>query len=323
MNEPLGNGNDVSGESEVPLTSWREVGRENFPPHCGGPFWRALGRLRLWPVVTLYGLLLCDIVPPVQAQTNGAAWAVFDLGGGVTLEMIRVPAGRFAMSPPAADGTAAEHPARRVTISKPFLLGRYEVTQGQWATVMGYNPSFQEGATDPRKPVDGITWEEAQQFCDRLNERLPRSRCRFGLPTEAQWEYALRAGTATRFFWGPEEAPAREYAWFGGTDGTHAVGLKKPNAWGFFDMAGHVAEWCHDFYDAQLPEGDYADPVGPAAGRARVIRGGNWTGGAFRLASHVRELPGTVCLQFAGMRVAAVRSEAEPSPVSLRSTTPP
>ena len=269
------------------------------------------GLLRLWPVVALLGLQPFGTERPLQAQTNGVALVVFDLPGGERLEMIRVPAGSFPMGPPAPDGTAAEHPARRVKISRPFLLGKYEITQGQWEAVMGYNPSFRPGPADRVKPVDGITWEEAREFCDRLNERLPRSGYRFSLPTEAQWEYALRAGTATRYFWGPDESRATEYAWFGSLDGTHAAGLKKPNAWGFFDMAGNVAEWCQDLFAVQLPDGDLVDPVGPATGRARVLRGGSWTGGAFRLASHVREQSGAPCLQFAGMRVAAALTDKQ------------
>ena len=167
-------------------------------------------------------------------------------------------------------------------ITKPFYLGKYLVTQEQWEDVMGSNPATSRGR---RSPVETVSWDDCQEFIRKLNARfphpgpLPEGEGVFRLPTEAQWEYACRAGSTTRYCFGDDESGLGEYAWYDANSGgkTHPVGEKKPNAWGLYDMHGNVWEWCQDWYDG----GYYAksptdDPTGPAAGSYRVIRGGSW-----------------------------------------------
>ncbi len=169
-----------------------------------------------------------------------------------------------------------EWPMTRVTLTQPFWLGRTEVTQAQWTALMGSNPSTFEGDD---LPVEQVSWEDAMAFCRKLTEReraagrLPAGYT-YTLPTEAQWEYACRAGTT-----GDLAGDLDATAWYArNSDGTtHPVGTKQPNAWGLFDMHGNVWEWCKDWTTAHYPGGAVADPVWPAFQGARVERGGAWT----------------------------------------------
>jgi formylglycine-generating enzyme required for sulfatase activity len=164
-------------------------------------------------------------------------------------------------------------PRRRVTLTQPFYLGQYEVTQEQWEKVMGSNPSHCQGA---KRPVDTVSWNACQEFLAKLQKRTGR---KLALPTEAQWEYACRAGTSTPWSFGDSDATMGDYAWSDSNSGhtTHAVGEKKPNAWGLYDMHGNVAEWCADWYVKHAySRGDATDPSGPASGDSRIARGGAW-----------------------------------------------
>lgn len=201
-----------------------------------------------------------------------------DLGKGVKLELVLIPAGEFLMGPPDSDKDVGrnEKPQHRVRITKPFYLGKYPVTQEQWEAVMGSNPSDFKG---PKNPVERVSWEDCQTFLGKLNAKVGSGAGKFQLPSEAQWEYACRAGSTTRYCFGDDESKLGEYAWYGETSGdtTHPVGKKKPNAWGLYDMHGNVWEWCQDWYDG----GYYAksrtdDPTGAATGSYRVDRGGGW-----------------------------------------------
>jgi len=172
--------------------------------------------------------------------------------------------------------TRCEYPRHRVRITRPFYLGKYLVTQAQWQAVMGGNPSHFKG---PENPVEMVSWNDCQVFLDKLNAKSDGRGGKFQLPTEAQWEYACRAGTTTRHYFGDEETGLGEYAWYLANSGgkTHPVGEKKPNAWGLYDMHGNVLDWCGDWYDG----GYYAssptdDPTGPSRGSLRVHRGGSW-----------------------------------------------
>ena len=161
-------------------------------------------------------------------------------------------------------------------ITKPFYLGRYLVTQEQWKALTGNNPSRFNG---PKNPVECVSWRECQQFLEKLNARQGGQVGKFQLPTDAQWEYACRAGSTTRYFFGDDEAAASDYAWYNANSGqtTHPVGEKKPNAWGLYDMHGNVDEWCQDWYDAAYyAKSPMDDPIGPATGSYRVHRGGCW-----------------------------------------------
>jgi hypothetical protein len=169
-----------------------------------------------------------------------------------------------------AEASDNEKPAHRVTISQPFYLGKYPVTQGQWTAVMGSNPS--EYKHNPNHPVESVSWDDVQTFLRKLNEHEGRRDYR--LPAEAQWEYACRTGTDT-----PRYHPeVNAIAWYqsNSNDQTQPVGQKLPNAWGLYDMLGNVWEWCRD--GSRTYTADTAvDPMRPTdADAVRVVRGGGW-----------------------------------------------
>ncbi len=190
---------------------------------------------------------------------------------GVNLTLI--PAGNFTMG---TVGNECDQRPHRVTLTKRFYLGIYTVTNAQWKRVMGGVPSKWKGNDCP---VEQVSWEDANEFCRQLSA-LPEEKKAgrmYRLPTEAEWEYACRAGTTTSYSFGDEESQLVEYGWFDRNSGnkTHAVGTKKPNAWGLFDMHGNVWEWCNDWYGG-YPRGAVVDPRGPSWETSRVIRGGSW-----------------------------------------------
>lgn len=194
------------------------------------------------------------------------------------MELVLIQAGTFQMG--SKSGNGVELPAHKVTITRPFYMGKYEVTQGEWKAVMGTDPSTFKGA---RNPVENVTWDDCQTFFRKLKEKVPARK--FRLPTEAEWEYACRAGSTTQYCYGDDDAGIDDYAWYMLNTGrnmldaagmkTHPVGEKKPNAWGLYDMHGNVCEWCQDWYGAYAGD-DQKDPAGPANGEYRVLRGGSW-----------------------------------------------
>ena len=198
-----------------------------------------------------------------------------DLGDGVNLELVLVPAGRFRMGSPAKEKDREDNEAQHwVVITRPFYIGKYEVTQEVWEKVMGTNPSWFKGA---KNPVECVSWDDCQDFLKKLNAS-GKAQGTFRLPTEAEWEYACRAGTKSRFCSGDADGALADYAWYGANSGgTHPVGTRKPNAWGLFDCHGNVWEWCADWYGydcyTRWPKDD---PTGPATGSDRVLRGGPW-----------------------------------------------
>ena len=195
--------------------------------------------------------------------------------GAKPLEMVLIPAGTFTMGSPSdeQDRDSDEGPQHQVTITKDFYMGKYEVTQTQWQAVMGNNPSYFSGTNNP---VERVSWNDCQSFIGKLNALGLGT---FRLPTEAEWEYACRAGTTTRFYWGndPSYSEIGNYAWYGGNSGskTHEVGQRLPNDWGLYDMSGNVWEWCQDWYGS-YPSGSQVDPTGQQSGSSRVLRGGVW-----------------------------------------------
>ncbi len=247
-----------------------------------------------------------------------------DLGGGVTLELVWIPPGDFMMGSKLSaeqvaskyDGKAEyytdEHPRHRVTISKGFWMGKYEVTNAQYRRFKADHSSKEyagHSLDGDRQPAVYVSWEDAQAFCKWLSERTGEG---FTLPTEAQWEYACRAGTDTVRYWGDDDGTMGNYAnvydrtgkaefnhpWDAAdtTDGhkvTAPVGSFRPNAFGLYDMIGNVLEWCQDWY-GDYPSGSVTDPTGPSTGSYRVLRGGSWSLNPWycRSANRFRVVPG-------------------------------
>jgi len=230
----------------------------------------ALGVMR-WALAVLATCLLAAGCGKEGVKREGDL--TLDLGGGVKMELVLILPGSFDMG--SEKGHLAEKPVHKVTIKKAFYIGMYEVTQEQWQAIMGANSSIFK---DPKKPVEMVTWQACQDFVRKLSEKTNR---KFSLPSEAEWEYACRAGTTTEYCFGDDEAGLGEYAWFSGNAGnmTHVVGQQKPNKWGLFDMHGNVWEWCedvgHDSYEGGAPtDGSAWVEVGNQGGL--VLRGGSW-----------------------------------------------
>ena len=188
------------------------------------------------------------------------------------MEFVWIPAGEFLMgSPEDEEGRRENERQHEVRISEGFWMKKYEVTQGEWESVMGANPSFFDECGS-RCPVETVSWKDVQEFIRSLNERATGRGYRYRLPTEAEWEYAARAGTS-----GVRHGELDEVAWYSGNSdlATHKVGQKRPNAWGLHDMLGNVWEWTGDWY-GEYPAGKVTDSGGPSTGSDRVIRGGSW-----------------------------------------------
>ena len=224
----------------------------------------------------------------VTTGTNGEC-RTFTLPGGVKMEMIYVAPGSFTMgSPSSEDGHEDDETQHRVTLTKGYWLGKYEVTQRQWESVMGDNPSRFKG---PDRPVESISWDDCQRFIEKVDAAARRQ---FGgearLPTEAEWEYACRAGTIGPY---AGNGDLNDMGWYAGNSEstTYPVGQKQANAWGFYDMHGNVWEWCSDWYGSY--GGSATDPIG-VAGDDRVLRGGSWCNSARVCRSAVRlwDIPG-------------------------------
>ena len=214
---------------------------------------------------------------------------VVRLRGGVNLELVWIPPGEFLMGSPDAekDRDGDEGSQHRVRITKGFWMGKYEVTQEQWELAMNTRPWANEkyAKSNPRHAVSHVSWEDCQDFLKKLNSQLRVPNSAFRLPTEAEWEYACRAGATTRFYYGDDLDYSKlgEYAWYdknawgGGDKYAHPVGQKKPNGWGLHDMHGNVWEWCQDWYgEDYYGKSPSADPKGPSSGSSRVLRGGSW-----------------------------------------------
>jgi formylglycine-generating enzyme required for sulfatase activity len=248
------------------------------------------------------------------------------LGNALPIELAWIAPGTFTLGSPngEADRDFDEGPQTQVTLSRGFWLGKFEVTQAQYQQLMATNPSCFVGL--PSQPVEEVSWDEAVEFCARLTAfesqagRLPAGYA-YRLPTEAEWEYAARAGSQTRFNWGddPGYQQLNAYAWVLTDSGftTRAVGQKPPNAWGLYDMIGNVAEWCADWY-GDYPGGEATDPTGPPTGEDRVIRGGSYIDPgqycrpAFRLIDWTADR-----FQNVGFRVALSPVAPPPEPLPL------
>lgn len=187
------------------------------------------------------------------------------------MEFVLIPPGEFVMG---SRNSAAAQPMRRVSISRPVYMGRVPVTQAQWQRIMGENPSWKEGCRNC--PVEQVSYLDVLHFLKKLNAM---DRGNYRLPTEAEWEYAARAGTTGTYSFGDEPSILGEYGWyFRNTDrGAQPVGQKRPNPWGLYDMHGNVWEWVRDWHRPYPRVQTAVNPIGPSNGQYKVIRGGSWT----------------------------------------------
>lgn len=220
-----------------------------------------------------------EIAALADASPAASATAALPKTWTNDLEMtfVLIPAGSFAMG--SEHGDADEQPVRSVTITQPFYIGQFEVTQAQWFAVMENDPS--QFTDDPQRPVENVSWEDAQEFISKLNLTQPSTTelpgATYRLPTEAEWEYAARAGSTTAYAFGDDAAQLDAHAWYvdNAGDTTHPIGEKQPNAWGVHAMHGGVWEWVQDRY-GPYPSEASAESVGPPPGMRRVLRGGSW-----------------------------------------------
>jgi formylglycine-generating enzyme required for sulfatase activity len=234
-------------------------------------------------IVVVLGLVGALTVMAQEVKPGKAE--VIDLGKDVKLEMVLVPAGKFKMGSPASEKRRKTNETQHeVTLTKPFYMGKYEVTQEEWQAVMGKNPSIRtKGA---RLPVTDVSWNDCQEFIKKLNANTKGG---YRLPTEAEWEYACRAGTTTAYSFGDKITP--KDASYEDSEITNpvAVGSYKPNAFGLYDMHGNVWEWCEDWY-GDYSTGAVIDPKGPAMGEDRVLRGGSFVSDVLMARSSLRAL---------------------------------
>ena len=235
-------------------------------------------------------LIATSFAAESQPATEQARELQLSLGNNLSLKLVLIPAGKFLMGSPDTEPNRFpnEGPQHEVMISKPFYMSIYTVTQEQYEEIMGagVNPSRFKGATLPVQPM---AWEDIAGFCRKLSEKTGQ---KVRIPTEAEWEYACRAGTRTTWFFGNDMKDGADYGWFMVKE-PHPVGQKQPNPWGLYDMYGNVAQICSDLA-AQYPKPSLAnytkdpvtDPTGPAEGTHRIARGqGRWIGNC-RSAGH-------------------------------------
>jgi len=223
------------------------------------------GRISLWVMVFLMAVFAACGAEPGHTITNS-----------VGMKLAYIPPGKFTMgSPKTEPDRIANETQRQVTFKKGFRIGVTEVTQKQWQQVMGSNPSFFKGDD---LPVEHITWHEAEEFCQRLSQKEKK---RYRLPTEAEWEYACRAGTKTAYYAGKDKTMLDVAGWYRENSGnqSHPVSRKKPNPWGLYDMHGNVSEWCAERPDADTFKSNSAQ-LDREEKMLRDLRGGSWGLGA-------------------------------------------
>ncbi len=243
-----------------------------------------------------------------EMDTDPTGDLVVQLPGDVPLTLVRIPRGSYMRG--RYDGEQGafgwEGPRHHVTLTQDFYLGKYVVTKRQWEALMDTTPWSGQPYVldDPDSPAVYVGWNDVQAFINALNTHIANTNQgppEFRLPSEAEWEYACRAGTTTRFYWGDDldYAQSDDYAWHSENfeePYAHKVGLKLVNPWGLYDMSGNVWEWCQDWF-GDYPREAVADPTGPATGASRVVRGGAWYAPAFhsRSACRTAKLAGVTC----------------------------
>jgi formylglycine-generating enzyme required for sulfatase activity len=270
-----------------------------------------------------------SLTEPAQHASSGHAQIVTKSG----IEMIFLPEAEFVMG--SKRGNSDEAPPHPVRLAG-FLMDKYEVTQEMWAKAQLPNPSHWQD--QPKKPVERVRWRDAKQYCNErsllegftpcYNEKTPDWDCNFEaagyrLPTEAEWEFACRAGTDGPYDWGEAADKLRQFAWFSenGEEKTHPVGQKKANRWGFYDLYGNVSEWCEDVYSptyyAESPVVGPHGPASPGKDARRVMRGGNWKSSpqtcraTFRQGERTGDTDACFYTDFCGFRCVRRASAAE------------
>ncbi len=237
---------------------------------------------------TRFASLLAVLFFSVLCSAAGATPQTYV--NSVQMEFVQIPSGTFFMgSQDYEEGSSKEKPRHEVHISKAFYLGKVETTQKQWLDVMG--TEHLNNFPSPNRPVDEVSWNDVQAFIQKLNEI--ENVHLYRLPTEAEWEYAARAGSETAFSFGDisEDKPLQQYAWYELNSGkqSHPVGTLQPNAWGLYDMHGNISEWVQDWYGKKFYSvSPQVDPKGPATGEKRVVRGGSWIHQAYSCRSAFR-----------------------------------
>lgn len=234
---------------------------------------------RMKKLLLLFIYLLLFKALPALGQATPSYDTLIQFSPALSFHFQYIPSGTFIMGSPAEEAMRGkdEGPQHEVAITKGLYLGTYEVTQAQWEQVMGENPAvFQSLEKSSRHPVEFVSWNDCQEFISQLNAM---GKGTFRLPTEAEWEYACRAGTQSPYYWGDKmkQNGSSDYAWANSRSfaQTHTVGSKQPNAWGLYDMSGNVWEWCQDWFDS-YPSESQTNPRGPEEGKMKVFRGGSW-----------------------------------------------
>jgi formylglycine-generating enzyme required for sulfatase activity len=229
--------------------------------------------VKLSNTIGLLAVVAANICLAKARATEPVHDLVLNVSEHVTMKLTLIPAGSFMMGSPVTEPTRLknEGPQHQVTLTKPFYLGIYDVTQEQYEAVEANNPSLNKG---PDIPVTKLSWNDITDFCQKLSQKTGKV---VRLPTEAEWEYAARAGTQTSFSFGDDMRQFADYGWTRPSSNaiiSHPVGQKKPNQWGLYDMYGNVAQPCSDWDGAYTPE-SAVDPKGPATGKWHVVRGGS------------------------------------------------
>jgi formylglycine-generating enzyme required for sulfatase activity len=208
------------------------------------------------------------LAPKPAPQPTIVLRAGQEITNSIGMKLVLIPAGAFQMGSDAYDD---EKPIHTVRITKGFYMGVHEMTQELYQKVMGTNPSTFKGSN---LPVEQVSWDDAVEFCKKLSQMEGKT---YRLPTEAEWEYACRAGTTTKYSFGDDQFQLSKYAWNRGNSDskTHPIGTREKNACGLYDMHGNVWEWCQDWYGS-YGSGSVTDPSGPQTGQSRVLRGGSW-----------------------------------------------
>jgi formylglycine-generating enzyme required for sulfatase activity len=247
-----------------------------------------LNQASAWRCMKFLQMTNTSYLMPGTAATNKGT-RVFRVAAMTPTNLVFIQPGTFVLGSPTneVDRFSDESPQTTVTFTKAFWMEKNLVTQQQYQSIVGVNPS--NNTNNPALPVEEVSWEDATNYCalrtlqDRTAGKIPYG-CYYRLPTEAEWEYACRAGTTTRFNYGddPGYTNLASHAWYSAnsTNQSHIVGQKPANAWGLYDMHGDVYEWCQDWY-GNYPGGSVTDPQGPATGDYRILRGGSWADPAY------------------------------------------